>query len=184
MSPRRRSSRRGGSIGLENMAGWLFADLLLVMFLVGVGAEITQVVTRRAKAQTDTRGSQATVDGPESGDPEHPGRHRRSTGFRLRHPPARRRRRSGRRSARGRGRSEGGTRCDGDPIRARTGRRSWAAALEAVADQVDRDAGDLLGDCRRSPSGRVTGVRAKVEMEMYLFSERPRQPKSRTEMGT
>ena len=43
MSPRRRSSRRGGSIGLENMAGWLFADLLLVMFLVGVGAEITQV---------------------------------------------------------------------------------------------------------------------------------------------
>lgn len=31
------------SIGLEALAGWLFADLLLVMFIVGLGAEVTSV---------------------------------------------------------------------------------------------------------------------------------------------
>ncbi|MGV1004899.1 MAG: hypothetical protein ACOYEV_09065 [Candidatus Nanopelagicales bacterium] len=30
-------------VGLEALAGWLFADLLLVMFIVGLGAEITSL---------------------------------------------------------------------------------------------------------------------------------------------
>lgn len=51
MSRRRRGGLGGGTIGLENMAGWLFADLLLVMFLVGVGAEITQASLDEPKAK-------------------------------------------------------------------------------------------------------------------------------------
>ena len=42
MRPRRGGNRtRSSRIGLDSMAGWLFADLLLVLFLVGLGTELT-----------------------------------------------------------------------------------------------------------------------------------------------
>ena len=41
MRPARRT--RGKGLHVERLAGWVFADLLLVLFLLGVGSQLTQL---------------------------------------------------------------------------------------------------------------------------------------------
>lgn len=55
-------ARRRSGLALDSIAGWLFADLLLVMFLVGVGTEMTRTSQSEADPQATINTLQGKLD--------------------------------------------------------------------------------------------------------------------------
>lgn len=49
---RRTRRSKGKGLHVERLAGWVFADLLLVLFLLGVGSQLTQLETAPAPEPT------------------------------------------------------------------------------------------------------------------------------------